>query len=154
MNLNNFESYIDKKILGRGYDYYENGYVNSVKETNENQFEAEVQGTDFYTVQIELDVKHNIIYTDCDCPYDMGEYCKHQAAVFYTLRDIKNEPAKDSDLTVNFTSFTDKNKKTAGLKKILSDMKKEDLVDILLNIASEYKEIKEQLELNFNDENN
>jgi len=30
MNLNNFENYIEKKILARGYDYYENNYVTSV----------------------------------------------------------------------------------------------------------------------------
>ena len=33
MNLSNFESYINKKILARGYDYYENNYVTSVEET-------------------------------------------------------------------------------------------------------------------------
>lgn len=43
MNLNNFESYIDKKILARGYDYYENDYVISVEETEDNVYEAEVK---------------------------------------------------------------------------------------------------------------
>lgn len=36
MNLNYFENYIEKKILARGYDYYENNYVTSVEETEEN----------------------------------------------------------------------------------------------------------------------
>jgi len=31
MNLHNFENYIEKKILARGYDYYENNYVTSGK---------------------------------------------------------------------------------------------------------------------------
>lgn len=36
MNLNNFESYIDRIIFLRGYDYYENDYVSFVKETKTN----------------------------------------------------------------------------------------------------------------------
>lgn len=63
MNLNNFESYIDKKILGRGYEYYENNRVASVEEVEDNIFEAEVEGTDLYVVEVELDDEGNIIFT-------------------------------------------------------------------------------------------
>lgn len=28
---------------------------------------------------------NSIISSECDCPYDMGEYCKHQVAVFHEL---------------------------------------------------------------------
>jgi len=42
MNLNYFENYIEKKILARGYEYYENDYVTSVEEPEDNVFEAEV----------------------------------------------------------------------------------------------------------------
>jgi uncharacterized Zn finger protein len=90
MNLNNFENHIDKKIFARGYDYYENDYVTSVEKIDDNEYEAEVEGTELYTVEVELDDKSNIIDTQCDCPYDMGEYCKHQVAVFLALRDMKN----------------------------------------------------------------
>jgi uncharacterized Zn finger protein len=55
MNLNNFESYIDRIILLRGYDYYENDYVNFVKETENNVYVAEVEGTETYTVDVKLD---------------------------------------------------------------------------------------------------
>lgn len=89
MNLNNFESYIDKKILARGYDYYENGYVTSVEETEDNVYEAEVEGSELYTVEVELDDQANIVDTQCDCPYDMGKYCKHQVAVFLMLENRK-----------------------------------------------------------------
>lgn len=72
MNLNNFEYHIDKKILARGYDYYQNDCVISVEQTDENIFEAEVEGTETYTVEVELDNNDTILDTQCDCPYDMG----------------------------------------------------------------------------------
>ena len=97
MNLNNFENYIEKKILSRGYDYYENNYVTSVEETEENVFEAEVEGTELYTVEVELDDQANIIDTFCDCPYDMDDYCKHQVAAFLAVRDIKNNLSKGNN---------------------------------------------------------
>lgn len=36
MNLKNFESSIDRIIYLRGYDYYENGFVTSIEETEPN----------------------------------------------------------------------------------------------------------------------
>jgi uncharacterized Zn finger protein len=116
MNLNNFESYIDKKILARGFDYYENDNVSSLEEVDENVYEAEVEGTDLYTVEVELDDKANIIDTQCDCPYDMGEYCKHQVAVFLALRDMKNN-SKDSKAT--HKSPLVKKRKTIDIEKLI-----------------------------------
>lgn len=143
MNLNNFESYIDKKILARGYDYYENDNVMSVKEIDDNVYEAEVEGTELYSVEVELDDKANIVGTQCDCPYDMGEYCKHQVAVFLALRDMKNNiPGGNSHIP-----------KAPDIEKILSDRTKDELVEFLLDIASEYEEIKQRIELNFDNGN-
>lgn len=59
MNLNDFESYIDRIIYLRGYDYYENGSVSFVKETEANVYVAEVEGTEIYTVNTELDKSLN-----------------------------------------------------------------------------------------------
>lgn len=140
MNLDNFESYIDKKILARGYGYYENDYVTSVEETENNVYEAKVEGTELYTVEVELDDKVNIVDTQCDCPYDMGKYCKHQVAVFLALRDMKN-------------NFVPKKRKAPNINEILSERTKDELVQFLLDITSEYEEIKQRIELNFNDGN-
>jgi len=159
MNLNNFENYIVKKILARGYDYYENNYVTSVEETEENVFEAEVEGTELYTVEVELDDQANIIDTECDCPYDMGDYCKHQVAAFLAVRDIKNNLSKgitqisqnsmDSESVLK--SPVPKKRKAPNIEKILSDRTKDELIEFLLDIASEYEEIKRRIELNFDD---
>lgn len=97
INLNNFESYIDRIIFLRGYDYYENHYVNFVKETKANVYVAEVEGTETYTVDVKLDDSLNIVETLCDCPYNMGEFCKHQVAVFLTLKGMKNSKSGEKN---------------------------------------------------------
>ncbi|MFC0162568.1 MULTISPECIES: SWIM zinc finger family protein [Bacillus] len=33
-----------------------------------------------------IDGDNEIVVSFCDCPYDRGDYCKHQAAAFYALR--------------------------------------------------------------------
>ncbi|BBB91792.1 SWIM zinc finger family protein [Methylomusa anaerophila] len=161
MNLNDFESYIDRKILARGYDYFENNCVVSIKETDDNIYEAEVAGTELYLVNVELDGEANIIDTQCGCPYDMGEYCKHQVAVFFALRDMKaDHPQKDSDDLKSKISLGPGNKffvlpqgKARSIEDILSQRTKEELVGFLLDIAAEYDEIKQRIELNFGDTN-
>ena len=145
MNLNNFESYIDKKILARGLDYYENDYISSIEEVDENVYEAEVEGTDLYLVDVELDDQGNIIKTKCDCPYDFGEYCKHQVAVFLALRNIVNKTPAELPHKPAFT----KKGQRADIRKLLSNRTKGELVEFLCHIASENKEIKQQIELNF-----
>jgi hypothetical protein len=149
VNLNNFESYSDKKILARGSDYYENDHVISVEETEDNVFEAEVEGTELYIVEVELDDKANIVDSQCDCPYDMGEYCKHQVAVFFALRKRKNS----TDQAAILKSQVPKKRKAPDMKKILSERTKDELIEFLLTIASEYEEIKQRLLLNFTDGN-
>lgn len=161
MNIDNFENYIDKKILERGYDYYENDYVASVGEIDCNVYEAKVEGTELYTVEVEIDNEVNIVKTECNCPYDMGEYCKHQVAVFLAIRDIKNNdsngnnyiPQKiiDPEATTKLKIST--KRKANDIEKILSDRSKNELVEFLLEIASEYEEIKQRIELNFDNEN-
>ena len=90
MDLHNFESYIDETILMRGYDYYRQGHVICIRENEEHVFMAEVEGTETYHVAVELDEDMSIVDTRCNCPYDYGEFCKHQVAVFLALRKMKN----------------------------------------------------------------
>ncbi|NQT58647.1 MAG: hypothetical protein HQ557_06655 [Bacteroidetes bacterium] len=155
MNLNNFESYIDKKILARGRSYYVNDYITSIEEIDENVFEADVEGTETYLVEVELDDEANILDTICDCPYTMGEYCKHQTAVFFILRDMKeitsggtnHQPKRSTGSESSHKSHAPKKRKTSDFKKILSGRTKDELVELLLDIASEFEEIKQLIEL-------
>ena len=87
MNLKNFEEYFDNTILQRGKNYYHDGAALSIEKVSENEYTAEVDGSEIYEVTAEMDDNGNIYDINCDCPYDMGEYCKHEAAVLYALRD-------------------------------------------------------------------
>lgn len=159
INLNNFESYIDRIIFLRGYDYYENDYVNFVKETESNVYVAEVEGTEKYTVDVELDDSLNIVETLCDCPYDMGEFCKHQVAVFLTLKDMKNNVSgekKSGDKHFLIKEQEAKNLKTnknkeSDIEQILLARTKEELIDFLMEISFENEEVKQRILLEFDD---
>lgn len=77
-----WESYFQKRILDRGYDYYFDDRVEDLR-INSNRIKAVVNGTDFYHVEIKLN-GNKIIGMSCDCPYAQDEHnCKHMAAVLY-----------------------------------------------------------------------
>jgi uncharacterized Zn finger protein len=83
--LNQFEQYIDETILKRGLRYFKNGQVHEPEEISPGVYEAIVEGTEDYTVQLTL---KNGIITEyvCNCPYDFGPVCKHVAAVIFYLQ--------------------------------------------------------------------
>lgn len=77
-----WETYFQKRILNRGYDYYFDDRVEDLR-INSNRIKAVVNGTDFYHVEIKLN-GNKIIGMSCDCPYALdGHNCKHMAAVLY-----------------------------------------------------------------------
>ena len=164
MNLNNFEEHMDKKILARGLGYYRFSRVSSLEKVDKNLHKAEVEGTDeLYYVEVELDEEGNILFSECDCPYDMEEYCKHQAAVFYALKKMADENLKigETENKANNISskirpknFKAKKEKDLNIKKVLSNKSKNELIEFLDSLASEYEEIKRRIELNFGTENN
>ncbi|MGB4205157.1 MAG: SWIM zinc finger family protein [Bacteroidales bacterium] len=91
--LNQFEQYIDETILKRGLRYFKNGHVHEPEEISSGEYEAIVEGTEDYTVQLTL--KNGVVTDyDCDCPYDMGPVCKHVAAVLFYLQQDELELSK------------------------------------------------------------
>lgn len=83
--LNQFEQFIDETILKRGLQYFKKGHVHEPEEISPGEYEAIVEGTEDYTVQLTL--KNGIITEHvCDCPYDFGPVCKHVAAVIFYLQ--------------------------------------------------------------------
>ena len=89
--LAELEQYIEKPILKRGRAYFDEGLVRQCEEISQGFYEAVVEGTEDYTVQ--LTVNDEIVREHlCDCPYDMGPICKHVVAViYYLLRDEMNQ---------------------------------------------------------------
>lgn len=83
--LNEFEKFIDVKILRRGLSYFNNGAVNDFAEISTGEYEATVYGAEEYTIR--LGIKDNVIIEHfCDCPYNLGPVCKHIVAVIFHLQ--------------------------------------------------------------------
>ncbi|MDD9149845.1 MULTISPECIES: SWIM zinc finger family protein [unclassified Sporolactobacillus] len=143
MNLKDFEDEIDPIILERGMDYYDSGNVGRIVERIEegkpDHYTVLVSGGSDYTVDVMLDKNNEIVETSCDCPYDWGPYCKHQAAAFYALRNSlagdrrKPEPHKH------------KRKPQSDLYEELNLLSKEELLSIIIDLANENEDIKERL---------
>lgn len=86
ITLKNFENAVERKIVGRGLDYFKNGDVKKLEKVGANEFSAVVFGTDKYTVYVKTNGAA-IVEHECDCPYDFGDVCKHKIAVFYGIRN-------------------------------------------------------------------
>lgn len=77
-----WQDYFDDRILNRGYDYYEEGNVESVSQ-KDHYIKATVNGTRLYHVDIDLD---DYTQMSCTCPYfESGNNCKHIAAVLHAI---------------------------------------------------------------------
>ncbi len=129
INLNNFEKYFDSAVLSRGKSYYAGGNVLDIREEDENEFYAEVEGSELYTVRTTLDANGNILDTCCDCPYDLGEYCKHQAAVFYALRKRAGQSGAKAQCA--------KKSVKTRLSDILRSKTKDELAEMILFLVKE-----------------
>ncbi|MDY0289192.1 MAG: hypothetical protein RBR15_10245 [Sphaerochaeta sp.] len=86
MNLDSFEERIDPTILSRGRSSYRENSVISLVMTQPNHYKAKVAGTRLYVVTATLDDRREVGDISCTCPYDWGQYCKHEVAVMYALR--------------------------------------------------------------------
>ncbi|MBR4445944.1 MAG: hypothetical protein IKS37_08650 [Solobacterium sp.] len=76
-------------ILERGEEYYEEGRVD-ILENNGRICTAAVYGTEDYEVTIDL-CGGQVIGMECTCPYSCrGEYCKHMAAVLYSIEETED----------------------------------------------------------------
>ncbi len=133
MNLNNFEKHIEPKILDRGFSYYEYDYVQEVEQVGRKEFSAAVLGSEEYSVYIQLSEALEVISHDCDCPYEWGAYCKHEVAVLYYLKDSKlyEEPVKEG--------------KIGKIRNKLKELKKEEIVEILIELAKKNRNLRDEI---------
>ncbi|GAA4059005.1 SWIM zinc finger family protein [Amphibacillus indicireducens] len=133
MNLNNFEEYIGDLIVYRGEHYYLNKYVKQINQTKNGDYKATVSGSKKYTVKVKLDQANNIIASACTCPYDFGDICKHEVAVFFELRDQNTiESVEEPEL-----------------KDLLQKLPKQKLIDFLIDQTNKNPELELELRLNF-----
>lgn len=119
MNLKNFESDVEGKIVERGLDYYKSGDVKKLEKVSETEFSAVVFGTSKYSIYIKLNGE-TIVEHECDCPYDWGNICKHKVAVLYAIRqgDFTDTSGKLNALLENLHE--------AALQKFIANLLKKD----------------------------
>ena len=147
MNINNFQKYINKNILSRGYDYYMGGHVDEEYVHKGNTYIFLVEGRETYEVSVELDESGEIIHAECDCPYDLGSICKHKAAGFFQLAEIINKGDGKWDTKQSSTE-------QPGIKEVLNKLPKEELIRIIIEIAQKNETLEESLILRYSDGTN
>ncbi len=128
MNLDDFEEDIDSSvILSRGGSYYRGKSVRSLEMIGPNHYKAKVAGSHLYEVTASLDDDREVQEISCTCPYDWGQYCKHEVAFLYALRHhLNTAPQKmvTRPTDVDLTSLLEKRSKKELLSFLLEYAKK------------------------------
>jgi hypothetical protein len=137
----NFKQIIPAQILSRGRDYVRQGQILDLSfDEEELVWEAQVEGTNLYDVRIELQ-SNGSLNSWCTCPYDMGEHCKHVAAVLYAIEEafpdqLGTKPRKRS---------AKRQTRHDKLRQRLEKASREQLVSILLELTQSDRELLNQL---------
>ena len=143
MTIDNFENQVNPTILKRGRDYFKNGLVGELDQ-DDNNWTAEVYGSEDYLVEITLDAKGEISEYFCDCPFD-GDLCKHVVATCYAIREEMAKRPKTKS-----AKATDKPKKTT-FEDLLEKISLDEYKNFIRNHARQDKNFRTQFELFFSD---
>lgn len=148
ITLNNFEDYIDPKIVKRGKEYFEGNFVGSLT-IKGNSYTAEVMGSENYEIEIQLKNKEIVSHL-CDCPFEHGEFCKHEVAVLYYINENNTIETEEKSITKLSTKTTQsKTTKNKGVSGILEKISHQELKDFVLNLSVQDKKFKENIERKF-----
>jgi uncharacterized Zn finger protein len=138
ITLDNFEAQVSSDIVKRGKSYFQNGAVTYFDEVDEGSWEAEVDGSDTYQLEILLNGRTVQRYS-CDCPYD-GEVCKHVVALLYELRQ---------QIKKNHTEPTPPKNKKLTLQSLLEKISLAELQGFVVEYAASDKTFYQKFELYF-----
>src|SRR5690606_15859421 len=120
-------------ILERGYDYYIEGNIIDTYMAGNNEYIFTIEGSDDYEVIVKLGMDDDIVFTTCDYPYDLGPFCKHQVAAFFELLELINN------------NEVHKIEKQTLLKEVLHHLSKEELIDLIEEIAKKDSVLKNNI---------
>ena len=145
--MTNWKNLFYKRILERGEDYYEEGFVSNVTKTDSG-YRALVEGSDMYEVEIEI-MDSRIYDMSCDCPFaDGGNYCKHMAAVLYYLDAEEGDVEREEPEMTWMERIASQNKE---LDDVIAHMPEEELRRFVRRIAGEDSEIRNLLMTAYSD---
>jgi uncharacterized Zn finger protein len=134
MTINDFEKHIDPVILERGFSYYEHDAVQEVEQVDKYEYSAAVSGSDEYEVYIKLDSAGNLAASTCDCPYDWGNFCKHEVAVLYYIKDAEMHLGK-----------MDESGNLPQIRTELHKMDKKMLEGVIIGMAKRSRKVREEI---------
>jgi uncharacterized Zn finger protein len=124
VNLNNFEEMIEERIVERGHDYYYGDMIAEFQNLGNKEFSAEVLGTEQYSVYVKLGYNNMVIEHSCSCPYDYGQYCKHEVAVLYHIK-LNEEHLREGKPSPDLLE----------IQKELKNYTKDELIKFALDLA-------------------
>ena len=127
--LSNLKYNVPLKIWERGLDYYHNGAVTELQEVSSGNWLARVEGMELYTVEVSLN-GDEVEAWDCDCPYDMGDICKHIVAVLLAIREEK----ENTYLNIESTTIIE-NEEDVSFADIMKLAKDEDIRTFIENYS-------------------
>lgn len=137
--MQGWKELFQEHILERGRNYFYEGAVTELEQT-ENGYQAVVEGTEDYDVEIEVQ-EEEIADMFCSCPYAAdGNYCKHMAAVLYK---IDEENSKGNVAVDSRTERTRKEEKE--LEDTIDKIPEKELRSFVKRIAKSDDEIKNLL---------
>lgn len=140
LTIQNFEKNVGATLVQRGKQYYNNGNVLNIENQGDNTWIAEVEGSETYSVEVNLKSGNTISEYFCDCPYD-DSICKHVVAVFFAIREeIKKNVGK-----------SEKSPSKGVFEKLLQKITLREYQDFISNYALKDKKFKTELELFFAD---
>ncbi len=142
LTLDNFETVIDATILERGNAYYISGGVFELVDEGDGLWSAKVAGSYNYNVMIEITPEG--VQTGCDCLYEWGPYCKHQAAALYAMREVDTDQPKQKVIH--------QPTRQSKLGKILNGLSKEELISIIMEQSQHNRTLYDQLMMRYSND--
>lgn len=141
--LDTFDQQLPKDLLKKAQPYFQNGAVLYVEQDDSGVWQAEVEGTETYSVEITLK-ERTITDSFCDCPVE-SSVCKHVVAVLFALRETMRKQAAQPSR---------KAKKTTGkltIADLVQQVSADELRAFVVSYATTDKTFATKLQLHFSD---
>lgn len=90
LTITNFDQQIDANTVQKGRRYFTQKAVLSLEPIHNSRWRADVEGSDVYQVQIQLQDRV-IVESCCDCAAE-NPFCTHTVAVLFALREKLKQP--------------------------------------------------------------
>ena len=142
--LSSFDKELNEIVVKRGFEYYRKGRVKDLEQVEDGIWCALVEGSDVYDIKIAF--SHDAIKEHrCSCPYDLGEFCKHEIAVLYAVRaNIHGDILNNEDGPI--VKRKKKNRTANGeIEEIVGKFTEQELRRIIIEHALESEKLRRKI---------